>query len=96
MPKKQKSAWINEASTDMFRTILKLKTLTEAQNFFRDLLTEAEIREFSNRWKAAQMLHKKIPFAQITKATRMSPNTIARINRWLKKGHGGYRKMLKR
>ena len=95
MPKQTKR-WINAASTDLFNTILKLKTSKEAQNFFRDLLTEAEIREFSNRWKVAQMLNNKIPFTQIEEQTGMSPNTIARINRWLKKGQGGYRLMLKR
>lgn len=96
MPQKQKNTWINEASTDLISTILKLKNLTEAQNFFRDLMTEPEIRDFAKRWKVAQMLEKKIPFLQIAKATGMSPNTIARINRWLKRGCGGYKAMVKR
>lgn len=95
MPKKQIHRWINEASTDLLNTVIKLKTLHRAQKFFRDLLTEAEIRELSNRWKVAQMLQKKIPFLQIAQATGMSPNTIARINKWRKKGLGGYRMLLR-
>ena len=88
--------WITPASTDLFKAILKLKNLHEAQNFCRDLMTEKEIKDLSKRWKAVQMLEKRIPFTQIEKETGMSPNTITRINKWRKKGMGGYRMMLKR
>lgn len=43
----------------LYKTILSLRTLAEARLFFRDLLTESEIQEFSMRWKAAKMLSKK-------------------------------------
>ncbi|NQT50238.1 hypothetical protein HQ571_06110 [Candidatus Kuenenbacteria bacterium] len=86
--------WITPASTVLFKTILKLENLKQAQNFFRDLMSEKEIRELSNRWKTAQMLEKGISFSVIEKQTGMSPNTIARINKWRKKGMGGYRLML--
>ena len=93
---KKDNKWINVASIELLQTVLKLKNLNEATKFFRDLLSEAELKEFSNRWKAARMLSIKIPFKQIESETGMSPNTISRINKWLKKGTGGYSTMLKR
>jgi len=58
--------------------------------------SQQEIIEFSNRWQAARMLDKKIPFEKIQAATGMSPNTVARINKWRKKGMGEYKLILER
>jgi len=92
----KKSKRLSPASTSLFQAILQIKNLPEARKFFRDLLSQQEIIEFSNRWKAAQMLDKKISFEKIQAATGMSPNTVARINKWRKKGMGGYKLLLKR
>lgn len=81
---------------ELFKTILSLKTEEEARRFLRDLLTEAEIKEFANRWKVVRMLDKKISYETITKETGMSSTTIARIAKWLNGTLGGYRLMLKR
>lgn len=83
-------------SKELFRTFLRLKTEDEARRFLADLLTPAEIKEFSNRWQVAQMLDKKIEYKQIEKKTGMSSTTIARIQKWLQGTFGGYRLMLKR
>jgi TrpR-related protein YerC/YecD len=87
---------IDHKTKNLYKAILSLKNDKEAQKFFRDLLTEAEIKEFANRWKVAQMLNKKIQYETIEKETGMSSTTIARINKWLNKGMGGYKLMLKR
>lgn len=92
----KKPKWLNPASTRLFQAILQIKSMSEARKFFRDLLSQQEIIEFSNRWKAAQMLDKNISFEKIQAATGMSPNTVARINKWRKKGMGGYKLILKR
>ena len=81
---------------DLFKAILALKDNRECKDFFRDLLTEAEIKEFANRWKVAQMLNKKVDYKTIEKETGMSSTTIARVQKWLTRGMGGYRLMLKR
>ncbi len=81
---------------DLYNTILKLESLDECRRFFRDLLTEYEIREFVERWKAARMLAEGVPYTQIESNTGLSTRTIARVARWLKKGKGGYSMMLKR
>ena len=78
----------------LFGAILLLKDTNEARRFFRDLLTEKELREFANRWQVAQLLNKKMPYTQIEQKTGMSSTTIARVQKWLTKGMGGYRLML--
>jgi len=80
----------------MYGAVLTLKTLDEAKNFFRDLLTETEIKELAERWKAARMLAARVPYTQIIKETGLSSTTVARVARWVKQGTGGYRLALKR
>ena len=81
---------------NLYKAVLLLKNEDECRRFFRDLLTEAEIKEFTNRWKVAQMLDNKFPYEKIVRETGMSITTIARINKWLTKGNDGYKLMLKR
>ncbi len=80
----------------LFKAMLTLRTEDECRRFLRDLLTEAEIKEFANRWKVSQMLNKKIAYEQIAKETGMSSTTIARVQKWLTNGMGGYKLMLRR
>ncbi len=80
----------------LYEVILQLQNLDECRKFFRDLLTETEIREIAERWKAAQMLADGIPYTTIEKETGLSSRTIARVHKWLKQGKGGYALMLRR
>lgn len=80
----------------LFKAILSLRNEKECWKFLRDLLTEPEIKEFANRWKVARMLDKKISYEEIAKETGMSSTTIARVQKWLMHGKGGYKLMLKR
>lgn len=86
--------WNNEKNQNLIKAILALQNTKEARCFLRDLLTESEIDEFANRWQAAQMLDKNIPYTQIVKETGLSSTTVARISKWLNKGMGGYKLML--
>mgnify|MGYP000888434269 CR=1 FL=1 len=87
---------IDKDTEALFAAILKLKHVNEMQKFFRDLLTEKEIEEFSQRWKVARMLAEGTVYTAISKETGMSSTTIARIHKWLKKGEGGYKLILER
>ncbi len=89
------SKWENRDTRELFKTITALENTKQARNFLRDLLTEQEIIEFSNRWKAAQMLDEKISYSKICKQTGLSSRTVARISKWLHSGMGGYKKMIK-
>lgn len=92
----KKSNYINKSSDSLFKAILSLKDLDEARRFFRDLLTEEEIKEFSNRWAVAQMLAANVSYTRIEKETGMSSTTIARIAKWLNKGMNGYKIIISR
>ena len=81
---------------ELYSAILSLKNLSEAKSFFRDLLTESEIREFAERWKVAAMIATKVPYTSIISETGLSSRTVARVARWVKRGMGGYRMMLRR
>lgn len=81
---------------EFFKAILSLENEDECKMFLRDLLTEAELKEFMNRWKVARLLSQKVPYEEISKATGMSSTTIARISKWLNNGKGGYQLLLKR
>lgn len=87
---------LNNNSKELCKAILSLTTQEECKKFLRDLLTEAEIKEFANRWKVAQMLSKRESYEKIAKETGMSSTTIARVNKWLTKGMGGYKLVLKK
>jgi TrpR-related protein YerC/YecD len=93
---KSSQSWVNEDIKSLLKAILKLRNTSESEKFFRDLLTVQELKTFSMRWKAAQMLEKGTTYEEIEKQTGMSSTTIARINRWLEYGEGGYKLLLKR
>jgi len=87
---------MNPDTDALFAAILSLRSKDEAKKFFRDLLTEVELMEFGNRWRAARLLTEKTPYAEIGLQTGLSSATIARVKRWLDRGMGGYEFMLKR
>ena len=89
------SLWTREADV-LLRTILSLSNLPQARRFFRDLMTEDEIRMIVDRWRVARMLHAGRSYREIEAETGLSSRTIARISLWLKHGEGGYRRMLSR
>ena len=88
--------WDNQKTENLFKAILALKNINEAKRFFRDLLTKQEIIEFGKRWQAAQMLNRGVSYSKIEKITGLSSTTVARVSRWLNKGLGGYKLILKR
>lgn len=96
MTRTKEEKWINPDTDALFRAILDLRGLGEARNFFRDLLTESEIQEFAQRWKVARMLARGVPYSEIGRQTWMSSRTIARVQKWLKQGRGGYRALIQR
>jgi len=90
------NCWDNSKSEKLFRAIISLRNLKEAKIFFRDLLTEDEILEFSKRFEAAGLLQQNISYSAIQKKTGLSSTTIARISKWLNGDLGGYRLVIGR
>ena len=91
-----KTDWNTKENKQLVEAVLALKNGEEARLFLRDLLTEAEIKEFANRLEAASLLSKDVQYNAISESTGLSSSTIARIAKWLKGSLGGYRLVLSR
>lgn len=74
----------------LYETILSIDNLNDLQAFFKDLATEKELQDFSDRLEVAKLLIDKKTYEQISRETKMSSATIARVNRALVYGDGGY------
>ncbi len=88
--------WKKEENKRLVEAISTLQTTDEIKRFFRDLMTDKEIDEFSKRFKAAEMLTKKIPYIKIEEKTGLSSTTIARVSKWLKAEGSGYKDIIKK
>jgi TrpR-related protein YerC/YecD len=89
--KKQKLVYPTAEMDELFDAVLEIKSKEEAVNFFRDLLTMAELTEFANRWQMVKRLYTHESYADIAKKVHVSTATVTRVARWLKHGYGGYR-----
>ena len=88
--------WFNKKTKDLFKAFLMLKNVDEVARFCRDLMTEDEIEELSNRWLVAKLLNKGLSQRTIASKTGVSLATVSRVNYWLKKGMKGYKLLLER
>ncbi len=89
-------AEIKEKSPDLIEAFLSLKSEEELKAFFRDLMSERDLREFAMRWEVAKMLDSGVTYEQIQEKTGAAMDTISKISRWLKEGCGGYKMMIER
>jgi TrpR-related protein YerC/YecD len=88
--------WRTGETDDLFEAILALRTREEAERFFRDLCTLAEIEAMTHRWQAARLVDEGLPYHEVAKATGASTTTVTRVAHWLRHGEDGYRLALDR
>jgi TrpR-related protein YerC/YecD len=81
---------------ELFTAIRSIQSDTEASNFFRDLLTVAEIKEFANRWQMVKRLTAGESYLHIAHALNVSTTTVTRVAHWLREGMGGYKAIASR
>jgi len=86
----------NKKTDELFKAMISLKTVKEAEKFFRDLCTIDELKEMSERWQIAKMVNQGSPYREIAKKLDVSTTTVARVALWLNNGEGGYRLALDR
>jgi TrpR-related protein YerC/YecD len=96
MPEGPPHEWRTSETSDLFETILSLRTVDEAERFFRDLCTLSEIEALAHRWQAAQLLDEGLPYHQVAARTGASTTTVTRVAHWLRHGEDGYRLALDR
>lgn len=95
MQNKIAKIWDSEQPQQFVEALLSIDDAQTMQNFLRDLMTEKEITEVSARLEAARMLTAGETYIDITKQTKLSSRTVARISDWLKNGCNGYQAALK-
>ncbi len=88
--------WETKETRDLLKTIVSLRTVDEAERFFRDLCTLSELEAMTHRWQAAQLVDRGLPYHEVSKKTGASTTTVTRVAHWLRHGEGGYRLMLDR
>ena len=88
--------WESKKNKKLVEAVLALKTEDEARRFLRDLMTEKEIKEFSNRLRAAELLMDYTPYKYIEGETGLSSTTIARVSKWLNRRGGAYKEIINR
>ena len=79
---------------ELFRVLLKLKTVKDFENLFADLCTNKEIEQMASRIKAAKMLIDGKTYNQVIEKTDISSATLSRVSRCVQYGEG-YSKFLK-
>lgn len=79
----------------LFETILKLKSVEECNDFFKDLCTIKEVQAMSQRLEAARLLIEGKTFTQIEALTGISSTTLSRVSQALKYGEG-YKNILEK
>lgn len=75
--------------------IAKLKTGKQIKNFLKDLLNRKERIMLVRRLLIAEMLVEGKSYKEIKKYLRCGKPTIARVQRWLNFGRGGYIEAIK-
>lgn len=86
----------NPQTDELFRSILALQNLEECYQYFEDLCTFREIRDFGQRLEVARLLADGGSYQKVAQAAGVSSATVGRVKRCLDYGTGGYRMILKR
>lgn len=88
--------WSSTEIRDLLETILRLESLEEAERFFRDLCTLAELEAMAHRWQVAKLVDQGLPYHEVSRRTGASTTTVTRVAHWLRHGEDGYRLALDR
>jgi TrpR-related protein YerC/YecD len=96
LAEEQSHSWANDEIRDLLRTILALRSLDEAERFFRDLCTLAELEAMAHRWQVAKLVDEGLPYHEVSRRTGASTTTVTRVAHWLRHGEDGYRLALDR
>lgn len=81
---------------DLYKAILSLESVKEAEMFFRDLCTLEELRAMQERWEIVKLLDKGKTYREIAETIKVSTTTVSRVSLWYKSGRGGYRLIIDR
>jgi TrpR-related protein YerC/YecD len=91
MAREQSHRWASPEIQELLETILSLRNRGEAERFFRDLCTLAELEAMAHRWQVAKLVDEGLPYHEVSRRTGASTTTVTRVAHWLRHGEDGYR-----
>ncbi len=94
MKKEVSKIWEDVQAQQLADALTIITDKNTMQNFLNDVMTAKEITEMGARLEAARMLQAGDKYIDITKKTKLSSRTVARISDWLKNGCNGYQAAL--
>lgn len=80
----------------LFESFLYLENVKEIENYCRDLMTEAEIRELAGRLEVAKNLDAGNSQRNVSEKTGVSIATVTRVNKALLGKEKGYKLLIDR
>lgn len=78
----------------LWTSVAQLETRDEVKQFFKDLLSQSEAIMLARRIEIAKQLLEGNSYDKISTNLRVGQDTIARVQRWLTSGFGGYEKAI--
>ena len=81
---------------ELAQVFSRVKESALIEDFFRCLLTPAEIADIAGRWALVKALEQKVPHREIAKNLSISLCKITRGSRELKKDNSAFVRMLKK
>lgn len=80
--------------TELYKSILQLKSVQDCERFFNDLCTYKELDSMASRIHAAKLLLNGETYEKIIQETDISSATLSRVSKCVKYGEG-YKNFLK-
>ena len=80
----------------LYDVILSVENKQELSNLFDDLCTYKEIENMAGRIRAAVLLMEGKTYSEIIEETGISSATLSRISKCIRRGSGGYTKVVPR
>lgn len=94
--KNKEFPWMNEEMKGFFVAALKTQNLRDQAKFFRDILTDNELRMLGLRWHIAEKLwQEEQTYEQIAEELETTTTTVTKIAKRLYFGEGGLELVLK-
>ena len=86
----------DKKTDNLFKAILSLRSIKEAEKFFRDLCTAEELRAIAERWEIVRLLNQGLTYRKIAQQLDTSTTTVGRVADWYSNGEGGYQLIFNR
>lgn len=85
-----------DMTKDLYKAFVALESEADCKSFFSDLMTDGEQEQFAQRLRAAKLILEGKTYNSIIEETEISSATLSRVSRCVRRGPGGYKKILEK